>query len=173
MISALLVATLAAIPWAQPVRFERLPGWRTSSSGTVYTATLSDGTKIPLKEPESMAWISNVGYRDPPTADPPPRTLQRIADSRRGVVVFALIEPRWIAPGTRTIRLKLGRARHFLCCDNVVPSSYVSSWELSGADPHRSFYVIVRIYLPLAPSTRNVRDARHALAALRLPLPKR
>ena len=173
MFVALFTAALAAMPWAQPVRFQPLHGWGTGASGNVSVATMSDGTKLRLREPESTAWIANVRYADPSTADPPHRTLQRIVDHGRGVVVFALIEPRWIAPATRTIRLDLGRARRFLCCDNSFPSSYVSNWELSGADPHRSYYVILRVYLPLAPRPRDVRDARQALAALRLPLASR
>ena len=170
MFTALLTAALAAVPWTQPVHFQPLHGWTTGASGTVTVATLSDGRKLRLHEPESTAWIANVRYVDPPTANPSHRTLQRIADHGRGVVVFALIEPRWIARATRTIRLDLRRARRFVCCDDLFPSSYVSDWELSGADPHRSYFVIVRVYLPRKPSPRDVRDARRALAALRLPL---
>jgi hypothetical protein len=116
-----------------------------------------------------MAWMANVPYRDPVTADPPTRTLQQIGERGRGVVVFALIES---VGDRKRFRPDLRRARRLLCCDGLAPSSYVSDWELWGHATQNAYRVIVRIYLPRRPRKQDVRAAAVALRALRLPPPR-
>jgi hypothetical protein len=160
---------LQSPPWAAPVKFAPRPGWRTGASGTVQVVQAWDGQRIRLRRPISTAWIANVPYRDPVTADPPARTLDRLAARGRGVVAYVLIEQ---GRDPKPFRRDLRRARHFLCCDGSPPSSYVSDWELSGHGPRSAYRVIVRIYLPVIPRAGDIRAASVALGALRLPRPR-
>jgi hypothetical protein len=171
MVALFAAFALVATPtWAAPVSFRPLPGWRTAASGTVHVIELSDGRRIRELRPRSTAWIANVRYRDPVTADPPNRTLEALARRGRGVVVWVLIEPTGrFDRRLRPTLFRLERARRFLCCDGLVPSSYVSQWELDGYGPANCYRVIVRIYLPLRPQADDIRAARRALGALRLP----
>jgi hypothetical protein len=117
----------------------------------------------------STAWIADVPYRDPATADPPLRTLQGLAHRGRGVVVFALIVGE---KDPKLFRRDLRRARRLVCCDGLAPVSYVSDWELSGHDARNVYRVIVRVYLPPKPRVEDVRAASVGLRALRLPSPR-
>ena len=83
-----LVAAVALAPWAQPLRFRPLSGWRHGVSGTVDS---SYGPVPKIDSPkESTAWIARgVRYRDRPIADPPAATLTRLP--RQGIIVFAVI----------------------------------------------------------------------------------
>ena len=85
MIEMLAAAALA--PWAHPLRFAPLAGWRTGASGNVPSLYGPAPVRAPL---ESSAWIAkNVRYRDRATEDPPNRTLAQLP--RRGVIVWAVI----------------------------------------------------------------------------------
>ena len=160
-----LVAVLALAPWAQPLRFQPLPGWQTGASGTLNS---SYGPVPGIDSPkESTAWTARgVRYRDRPTADPPVATLARLP--RQGVVVFAVIYQS--AQRARRIALRLDRAKRYPCCDGT----YVAGGEyaLAGAGPAAAYSVIVRVYFG-SPPTRALRaQAQRALERLELPLPR-
>ena len=160
----LLLAVALAAPWRHPVSFSPLAGWRTGASGT--TRSTYVGRPRPATPPvESTAWAAkNVRYRDEATADPPNRTLARLPAN--GVIVWAVI----FSPpqaGDKPIRLVLGRAKHFACCEGeqVVGGEY----ELTGSASDRAYSVIVRIYFGSRPSKELRADAQLALTQLRLP----
>lgn len=161
-----LVAAVALAPWAQPLRFAPLPGWRRGASGTLNS---SYGPVPNIDSPkESTAWLaSGVRYRDRPTADPPVATLSRLP--RQGIVVFAVIYQS-ARSAERRIVLRLNRARHYPCCDGT----YVAGGEygLAGAGPAAAYSVIVRVYFGSRP-TRSMRaQAQRALEQLELPAPR-
>lgn len=120
MIALLLALTLA--PWAHPLGFRPVPGWQTGASGNTRSVYVGHGARVaaPL---ESAAWIAkNVRYRDPATADPPNTTLAHLPSN--AVVVWAVIfNP--ARSGEKPIRLDLGTARRFDCCE----AAYVAGGE--------------------------------------------
>jgi hypothetical protein len=161
-----LVAAAALAPWAQPVRFRPLAGWRTGHSATLSSTY---GSVPGIASPkESIAWMAKgVRYGDRPGADPPTRTLSRLP--QRGILVSAVI----YESGRKTqrpIELRLARARRFPCCDGT----YVAGGEygLSGGGPRGAYSVIVRVYFG-SPPTRTMRaQAQKALDQLELPAPR-
>lgn len=161
-----LVAAVALAPWAQPLRFQPLPGWQTGASGTHNS---SYGPVPDIGSPkESTAWMTRaVRYRDPPTADPPEATLSQLP--RHGIVVFAVVYQSAQNP-ERRIDLRLDRARRYPCCDGT----YVAGGEygLAGAGPAAAYSVVVRVYFGSLP-TRSMRaQAQRALDHLELPMPR-
>jgi hypothetical protein len=161
-----LVAAFALAPWAQPLRFQPLPGWQTGASGTINSTY---GPVPGIASPkESTAWMARgVRFRDRPTADPPEATLSRL--QRQGIVVFAVVYQS--AQSTeRRIHLRLDRARRYPCCDGT----YVAGGEygLAGAGPTAAYSVIVRVYFG-SPPTRSMRvQAQRALDHLEPPPPR-
>jgi hypothetical protein len=160
-----LVAAAALAPWAHPLRFGPLAGWRRGASGTV--PSLYDNVSSRVRAPKmSTAWIAtrNVRYRDSATSDPPNRTLRRLP--RDGVVVWAVISQSrpW---RLRPIRLDLRRARHYACCEGAYLTA--GSYELVGLGPGRAYAVIVRIYFGSRPDRRARARAQRALDQLELP----
>ena len=135
MIEMLAAAALA--PWAHPLRFAPLAGWRTGASGNVPSLYGPAPVRAPL---ESSAWIAkNVRYRDRATEDPPNRTLAQLP--RRGVIVWAVISR--AAAGTRAdqagsqasevlplLRGRAGRRRR------VFPSRLRTAAEVQRVRPH-------------------------------------
>jgi hypothetical protein len=161
-----LVAAGALAPWAHPLRFRPLPGWRQGTGGTFDSSYGPGGDVVSPKE--ATAWIvKGVRYRDARTADPPDATLSRLPP--RGIVVFAVIYQS-ARPAGRRISLRLDRARRYPCCDGT----YVPGGELGlmGAGPGRAYSVIVRVYFG-SPPTRSMRgQAQRALDRLELPSPR-
>jgi len=160
-----LLAAAALAPWAHPLRFGPLAGWRRDASGTV--PSLYDNVSSRVRSPKmSTAWIAtaNVRYRDPVTSDPPNRTLMHLP--REGVIVWAVVfESR---PGRlRPIRLDLRRARHYACCEGAYLTA--GSYELVGLGRCRAYSVIVRIYFGSRPGRRARAEAQRALDRLVLP----
>ena len=161
-----LVAAVALAPWAQPLRFRPLSGWRRGASGTI------DSSYGPVPEndspKESTAWmVRGVRYRDRPTADPPVATLSRLP--RQGIVVFAVIYQS-ARNRAKRIQLRLDRATRYPCCDGT----YVAGGEyaLAGAGPAAAYSVVVRVYFG-SPPTRTMRaQAQRALHHLALPTPR-
>jgi hypothetical protein len=160
----LLAATVLA-PWAHPLRFGPLVGWRRGASGTA--PSLYDNVSRRVRAPKmSTAWIAtrNVRYRDGVTSDPPNRTLVHLP--RDGVIVWAVIfQSR--PGGQRPIRLDLRRARHYACCEGAYLTA--GSYELAGLGPGRAYAVIVRIYFGSRPDRRDRTRAQRALDRLELP----
>ena len=161
-----LVAAFALAPWAQPLRFQPLPGWHTGASGTLNS---SYGPVPGIASPkESTAWIARgVQYRDRSTADPPEETLSRLPPP--GIVVFAVVYQSALET-ERRIDLRLVRARRYPCCDGT----YVAGGEygLIGMGPAAAYSVIVRVYFG-SPPTRSMRaQAQRAIDHLELPLPR-
>lgn len=108
-----------------------------------------------------------VRYRDRPTADPPSATLAQLP--RRAILVFATIYESGPKTGRR-IKLRLGRATRYPCCDGT----YVAGGEyaLAGLGPAAAYSVIVRVYFG-SPPTRSMRaQAQRALDHLKLPRPR-
>jgi hypothetical protein len=161
-----LVAAVALAPWAQPLRFRPLRGWRRGASGTL-DSSYGPVPNVGLPK-ESTAWTATgVRYRDRPTADPPAATLSRLP--RHGIVVYAVIYQSARHPQKR-IALRLDRARRYPCCDGT----YVAGGEygLAGAGPGAAYSVIVRVYFG-SPPTRSMRaQAQRALEHLDLPPPR-
>jgi hypothetical protein len=157
-----LLAALALVPWAHPLAFRPLPGWRTGASGNV----ASQYGPSPVRAPkESTAWIArNVRYRDGATEDPPNKTLAHLPSS--GVIVWAVIFQGQIRE-QKAISLNLERAKHFLCCDGV----YVAGgmYSLHGFGPRRAYTVYVRIYFGARPTVASRAEAQRALNRLELP----
>jgi len=161
-----LVAALALVPWAQPVRFRPLQGWQSGASGTLHS---SYGPVPDVASPkEATAWMARgVRYRDRPTADPPEATLSRLP--RQGIVVFAAVYQSARGAG-RGVDLRLDRARRYPCCDGTYVAG--GEYELAGAGPAAAYSVIVRVYFG-SPPTRSMRgQAQRALDRLELPLPR-
>ena len=161
-----MVAAVVLAPWAQPLRFRPLPGWRAGASGTFDS---SYGPVPDVVSPkESTAWITRgVEYRDRPTADPPDATLSRLP--RHGIVVSAVVYQ--AARNTQTrISLRLDRARRYPCCDGTHVAG--GEYALAGSGPSRAYSVIVRVYFG-SPPTRQMRDqAQRAVSHLELPPPR-
>jgi len=160
-----LLAAAALAPWAHPLRFGPLAGWRRGASGTV--SSLYDNVSSRARAPKmSTAWIAtaNVRYRDPVTSDPPNRTLMHLP--RDGVIVWAVAYQS--RPGRlRPIRLDLRRARHYACCEGA--SLAAGSYELVGLGRCRAYSMIVRIYFGSRPDGRARAQAQRALDRLELP----
>jgi hypothetical protein len=161
-----LIAAVALAPWAQPVRFRFLPGWRNGTSGTVAS---SYGPVPGVASPkESTAWMARgVRYRDRPTADPPNTTLAHLP--ARGIVVFVAVYQSG-QEAEKRVPLRLALARYYPCCDGT----YVAGglYALAGAGPEDAYSVIVRVYFGSHP-TRSMRaDAQQALDRLELPRPR-
>jgi hypothetical protein len=158
-----LLLALALAPWTHPLAFRAAPGWATGASGnTRLVCTAHDKcTKGPL---ESAAWTARgVRYRDPATADPPNKTLAALP--RRAVIVWSVIS-RSATRKQQRIRLDLGKAKRFACCDAVhIPAEY----ELSGSGPQHAYSVIVRIYFGSKPDAAMRAKAQRALRRLDLP----
>ena len=161
-----LVAALALVPWAQPVHFRPMAGWRTGANGTFASSYGPvPGNAWPK---ESTAWMTKgVRYRDRRIADPPDATLSRLPPS--AILVFATVYESGRKSGKR-ISLRLDRATRFPCCDGT----YVAGGEfaLAGAGPAAAYSVIVRVYFGSRP-TRSMRAfAQRALGHLVLPPPR-
>ena len=103
-----LLAAVALAPWAQPLRFRPLIGWRTGASGTVRSAYGPD-RQVALPK-ESSAWIAmKVRYRDRATADPPNATLVHLPPAE------TFSPPRQngkVKPVCRTAQPGTGQQRH-------------------------------------------------------------
>ena len=153
------LVALALAPWTHPLAFAPLHGWQTGMSGN----TRSAYGKTVL---ESSAWIArNVHYHDNATADPPNKTLAHLP--RTGVIVWAVIfNP--AEKGSRSIRLDLGKAKRFACCEGA----YVAGGEYELTGPGRSYWVIVRIYFGSRPTGALRAEAQRALDRLELPAPR-
>jgi hypothetical protein len=162
MVGLVTACTLAV--WAHPLAFRPAPGWRGGASGTVRSAYVPPSRHVPVPK-ESTAWTAiHVRYRDPPTADPPNRTLAHLP--RNAVIVWAVIFDA-DRPHQKPIRLRFGLARRFDCCE----ATYVAGgdYELAGRGPKGGYSVIVRIYFG-SPPTRSTRlQAQRALDRLKLP----
>lgn len=161
-----VVAAMAIVPWAQPLRFRPLSGWQTGANGTFNS---SYGPSPGIASPkESTAWMTKgVRFRDRRTADPPDATLSQIP--RRGIVVFATIYESGRRKG-KQIALRFDRATRYPCCDGT----YVAGGEyaLAGLGPAAAYSVIVRVYFG-SPPTRVMRaQAQRALDHLELPRPR-
>ena len=165
-----LLAAAALAPWAHPLRFGPLAGWRRDASGTV--PSLYDNVSSRVRSPKmSTAWIAtaNVRYRDPVTSDPPNRTLMHLP--RDGVIVWAVVfESR---PGRlRPIGLDLRRARHYAC---VAGRDRVGVRALAALDVEQALAVrrpreVVALHAQ-RPGTERPRVARIRLVPFdRLPL---
>lgn len=161
-----LVAAVALAPWAQPLRFRPLPGWRRGANGT-FNSSYGPAADIASPE-ESTAWITKgVRYRDRRTADPPDATLSRLP--RQGIVVFAVIY-QTAQNVERGIARRLDEARRYPCCEG--PFVVGGEYALVRAGPHLAYSVIVRVYFGSSP-TRSMRaQAQRALDHLKLPSPR-
>lgn len=161
-----LLAALAFAPWPHPLAFEPLPGWQTGMSGNTHSVYVGPRHRAKMSL-ESSAWIAtHVRYRDDPTADPPNKTLAHLPPS--SVIVWAVIfNP--AQKGQRPIRLDLGKAKHFACCEG----EYVAGgeYELTGYGPGRTYSVIVRVYYGAHPTSALRAEAQRALDQLALPSP--
>lgn len=160
-----LVAALAMAPWAQPVRFRPLAGWRTGASGTIGS---SYGPAPGVRSPkEATAWMTRrVRYRDGRKADPPDATMAHLPP--RAILVFAVVYESGRRTG-RALELRIDHAVRYACCDGT----YVAGGEyvLAGTGPRAAYSVIVRIYFG-SPPTRALRaEAQRALDRLVLPRP--
>jgi hypothetical protein len=157
-----LLAAAALSPWAHPLAFRPLPGWRTGASGTVPSLY----GRSPVRAPkESSAWIAiNVRYRDKAIADPPNKTLARLPSN--GMIVWAVIFQSDYTPRTQ-IELDLRKAKRFECCEGA----YVAGglYELTGAGPRRAYSVIVRVFFGSRPTSARRAAAQRALEQLKLP----
>jgi hypothetical protein len=161
-----LLAAAALAPWAQPLRFRSLAGWRTGTGGTVSSVY---GPAPHIASPmESTAWMSRgVRYRDRPTADPPHATLSHLPP--RGIVVFAVIYQSG-RTAQRPVDLRFDHAKRYACCDGTYVAG--GEYELAGAGPGTAYSVIVRAYFGSRP-TRSMRaEAQRALDRLELPAPR-
>jgi hypothetical protein len=161
-----LLTAAALVPWAQPLRFRPLPGWRTGRSGTINS---SYGPAPQIASPkESIAWMTRgVRFRDRPSADPPGATLSHLPP--RGIVVSAVIFQSGIG-AHRPIELRLNHATRYDCCDGT----YVAGGEyaLSGDGPRHAYSVIVRVYFGSRASPAMRKQAQRALDQLQLPAPR-
>jgi hypothetical protein len=157
-----LLAAAAFSPWAHPLAFRPLPGWRTGASGNVPSL---DGPS-PVRAPKSSsAWIArNVRYRDKPTADPPNKTLEHLPP--RGVIVWAVIFQSNSTP-QQPVKLDMSKAKHLPCCEGAYVAGGVD--ELTGAGPHRAYSVIVRVFFGSRPTKARRTGAQRALDRLELP----
>jgi len=161
-----LVAALAIAPWAQPLRFRALAGWRTGANGTFAS---SYGPVPDVRSPkESTAWMTTgVRYRDRRTADPPDATMSHLPPG--GILVFAVAYESGRATGKR-IDLRLGHATHRRCCDGTYVAG--GQYALTGLGPDAAYSVIVRVYFGSPPTTALRARAQRALDRLELPPPR-
>jgi hypothetical protein len=162
-----LVAAAVLAPWAHPLAFRPLRGWRRGASGTV-RSHYGGATRRVAAPRASSAWIAkNVRYRDRATADPPNATLAHLP--RNGIVVWAVIfEPAHV--GEKWLRLDLDRARRLPCCDGAYVAG--GDLELTGLGRRGAYSGIVRVYFG-SPPTRALRlEAQRALNRLELPPPR-
>jgi hypothetical protein len=161
-----VVAALALAPWAQPLRFRPLPGWRTGANGT-FDSSYGPGQDTASPK-ESTAWmVTGTGYRDRRTADPPEATLSHLP--RHGIVVFAVAYES-ARTTERRIVLRFDRARRYPCCDGTHVAG--GAYALSGAGPAAAYSVNVAVYFG-SPPTRSMRAlAQRALNHLDLPSPR-
>ncbi len=160
-----VLAALALAPWAHPLAFQPLSGWRTGASGNVNSRHVVPSKRVPAPK-ESAAWIArNVRYSDRATADPPNTTLMHLP--RNGVIVWAVIVQSRFAQGP--IRLDLAKAKRFDCCEGAYVAG--GEYELSGLGPRDAYSVIVRIYFGSRPTAALRGDAQRALDHLELPSP--
>ena len=153
-----LLLALALAPWAHLLGFHALPGWQTGASGTTHSRYGGHAGS------ESAAWIArNVRYRDPPTADPPNKTLAHLP--RNAVIVWAVTYSP-VQDRQRPILLDFAKARRFDCCE----ATYVADgeYELSGSGPGHAYSMIVRIYFGSHPTSRLRALAQLALRQLQL-----
>jgi hypothetical protein len=151
-----LLAAAALTPWAHPLVFRPLPGWRTGSSGNISSLYGPSSVRAPKA---SSAWIArNVRYRDKATEDPPNKTLQDLPS--RGVIVWAVIFQSNYTPH-KPIRLDLTQARHLPCCEGAYVAGGVD--ELTGSGPRRAYSVIVRVFFGSRPTRARRAEAQRAL----------
>ena len=160
------VAALALAPWAQPLRFRPLPGWRTGANGT-FDSSYGPGPGNAAPK-ESTAWmVRGTRYRDRPTADPPDATLSQLP--RHAIVVFAVIYQSGRSTEKRVV-LRFDRARRYHCCDGLSVAG--GEYTLAGAGPASAYSVNVRVYFG-SPPTRSMRAlAQRALGHLEFPAPR-
>jgi hypothetical protein len=164
----LVAAVLLSVPWVRPLLFQPLPGWQTGASGNVRSAYVGNH-KYAFVPQESSAWIATgVRYRDPPTADPPNATLRHLPPA--AIIVWAVVIQD-AKPDRSPIRLDLGRAKHFACCEGAALVG--GEYELAGSGPRRAYSVMVRIYFGSHPTHTLRTQAQEALDHLRLPAPRR
>ena len=157
-----LLAAAALSPWAYPLAFRPLPGWRTGASGNVPSLYGPSPAEAPTA---SSAWIaSNVRYRDKAAADPPNRTLAHLRGT--GVIVWAVIFQTDFVP-PKPIILDLNKARRLPCCEGAHVVGGV--WELTGSGPRRAYSIIVRVFFGSRPTSARRAAAQRALDQLRLP----
>lgn len=165
-----LLAATALAPWTRPLAFGSLPGWSRGASGTVNSLYDNATRRVPAPK-ESAAWIAtNVRYSDRATEDPPNRTLAHLP--REAVIVWAVI---FQAPGIsrKPIRLDLGRAKRFACCEGEgVPGGRVrAGWARAGRSVLGHGAHLLR---PAPDTTRVLRaQAQHAIDRLALPPSRR
>jgi hypothetical protein len=162
---ALLIALgVTPAPWSQPLSFRPAAGWHGGASGTVRIARNGTGKAFTLNHPESTAWTANVRYSDPVTADPPQRTVYKLA--KTGIVVWAVIEPP--SRGTQRLSLDLRNARPFLCCDGT-PPPYTRGFELVGLTASSRYEAIIDVYFGSRPTARLRAIAQQAVRRIQLP----
>ena len=160
-----LLAAAALTPWAQPLRFRSLAGWKEGAGGTFASSYGPAGRIASTKE--STAWIAKgVLYRDRRTADPPTATLSRFP--ARSILIFAVIYQS-AHNSKRRIPLRLDHAKRYPCCDGT----YVAGGEygLMGGGPAAAYSVIVRVYFGSSPTRMMRQQAQLALDHLELPSP--
>jgi hypothetical protein len=157
-----LLAAAALSPWAHPLAFRPLPGWRTGASGNV--PSLYGPSPVEAPTASSARTASNVRYRDNAAADPPNKTLAHLP--RTGVIVWAVIFQSHYVPPT-PINLDLRTARRLPCCEGARVVGGV--WELTGSGPHRAYSIIVRVFFGSRPTSARRVAAQRALDQLRLP----
>jgi hypothetical protein len=157
-----LLAAAALYPWAHPLAFRPLTGWRRGASGNVDSLYGPSPVRAPKA---SSAWIArNVRYRDKATADPPNKTLENLPS--RGVIVWAVIYQTDYTP-QKPVRLDLSRARRLPCCEGAYVAGGV--YELTGSGPRRAYSVIVRVFFGSRPTSARRTEAQRALDRLELP----
>lgn len=162
---AVFLAALALAPWLHPLAFHPLPGWQSGMSGNKHSLYVGPPAKRVAAPLESSAWIArNMRYRDAATADPPNKTLKSLPPN--GVIVWAAIYNPAQA-GAKPVRLNLGRAEHFACCEAT--GLVAGGYELTGYGPGRAYSVIARIYFGSRPTSILRAEAQRALDQLELP----
>jgi hypothetical protein len=157
-----LLAAAALSPWAHPLAFRPLAGWRAGASGNVPSLY----GPSPVREPKaSSAWIArNVRYRDKATDDPPNTTLEHFPP--RGVIVWAVIFQSAYTP-QKPVKLDLSKARHLPCCEGAHVAGGV--YSLTGSGPRRAYSVIVRVFFGSRATRARRAEAQRALGRLELP----
>ena len=108
------------VTWAHPVAFRSLPGWHTGG-GVTFDSIVSRGRRYRLATPVTSAWIAtdDVRYLDPPSEDPPNRTLEHLG--RTGTIVYVVAWPTTARrEGASPTRLLFARAKYHACCEVVL-----------------------------------------------------